>query len=110
MQLLSCHAGKLLKVDSDDLGAATPERSFATGLDALDRLLPNGAFARGAIHEVLWAAKNPRPLFFAALVAGACASGTDPKRSGHFSDRVAPKTQRIVWCDPRRELYPPALA
>lgn len=159
MQLLSCHAGKLLKVDSADLGAAAPERSFATGLGAIDHLLPNGILARGAIHEILWpgGSKNPRPLFFAALIARACSvrvpcsheppSTPDPAEPSsarvsmplaqgphlacsrppipppHKSNRkaagvsMAPNSSpdsssrgRIVWCDPRRELYPPALA
>jgi protein ImuA len=160
VQLLSCHAGKLLKVDSTDLGAATSQRSFATGLSAIDALLPNAAFARGAIHEVLWTGKAGRPLFFAAVVARASsvrdetatlrvpcppepskdvhrANGSSARmgmplaqgshsacsrppnaplrKSSHQTAGVsmAPggcRPGRIVWCDPRRELYPPALA
>jgi protein ImuA len=123
MQLLSCHAGKLLKVDSADLGAAAPERSFATSLGAIDRLLPNGVLARGAIHEILWPGgnKHPRPLFFAALLARAatttssCGAAVPAAPSSATSRQDARTTRmrmrgRIVWCDPRRELYPPALA
>jgi protein ImuA len=124
MQLLSCHGGKLLKVDSADLSAAAPQRSFATGLAALDRLLPNGALARGAIHEVLWGAKDPRPLFFAAWLArAACGHGRDAPPLFGRAASAAPSSRntnhaptanaagpRVVWCDPRREIYPPALA
>src|SRR6266536_591927 len=94
MQLLSCHDGKLLKVDSADLGGASAERSFSTGLKVVDRLLPGGGLGRGVIHEVLWAGKEARPLFFAAWLARAAVGGGG----------------RVVWCDPRGEIYPPALA
>ena len=95
MQLLSCHGGKLLKVDSADLAASSPEHSFSTGLAALDDLLPNRALARGALHEILWdAPRHPRPLFFAACLARVSSMKDSP----------------VVWCDPRHELYPPALA
>jgi hypothetical protein len=127
MQLLSCHGGKLLKVDSADLAASTPEHSFSTGLAAFDDLLPNRALARGAIHEILWNAPHPRPLFFAACLARFSSSNEWPTPSG-VGARIssgeaasaagssrktsrAPNTNApIVWCDPRRELYPPALA
>ena len=96
MQLVSCHQGKLLKVDSTDLGAASPGRSFSTGLLAVDRLLPAGVWGRGVIHEILWAGKYARPLFFATWLARAAMGG--PARGGC-----------VVWCDPRGEIYPPAL-
>ena len=96
MQLVSCHQGKLLKVDSTDLGAASPGRSFSTGLLAVDRLLPAGVWGRGVIHEILWAGKYARPLFFATWLARAAMG--EPARGGC-----------VVWCDPRGEIYPPAL-
>ena len=40
MQIVSSHNGKLLKTDSTELGAA--RRSFSTGLQAIDDLLPAG--------------------------------------------------------------------
>jgi len=117
MQLLSCHAGKLLKVDSADLaGAATAgDRAISTGLAALDDLLPNRALARGALHEILWDAPHPRPLFFAACLARASAprgTGYQPVSSikNKKTHGLVAHATRIVWCDPRRELYPPALA
>src|SRR4051812_41141538 len=81
MQLLSCHAGKLLKVDSADLGggATAGDRAIATGLEALDDLLPNRVLPRGALHEILGDAPHPRPLFFAACLARASA----PRGTGY---------------------------
>src|SRR3954447_7491316 len=118
MQLLSCHAGKLLKVDSADLGGAATaagDRAISTGLAALDALLPNRALARGALHEILWDAPHPPPLFFAPCLAPASAprgAGSPPVSSikNKKNHGLVAHATRIVWCDPRRELYPPALA
>jgi hypothetical protein len=125
MQLLSSHNGKLLKVDSADLGGtASVTRAFSTQLEAVDRLLPGGGLGRGVVHEVLWAmGAGARPLFFAAWLARAA---VDPARGAVRSREQqqqkktarteprppgAPKTAGcVVWCDPRREIYPPALA
>src|SRR5258706_15047623 len=95
MQLLSCHDGNLLKIDSADLGGASAVRSFSTGLKVVDRLLPGGGLGRGVIHEVLWAGKGARPLFFAAWVARAAGGQQQGGRGG--------------WCGPRGEGYPAAL-
>jgi protein ImuA len=46
---------------------------------------------RGAVHEILSGPSDGTPLFFAMLLA-ACSTGA------------------IIWCDPGRSLYPPALA
>src|SRR3954468_20291791 len=74
---------------------APPRKVFATGLTALDALLPEGGFARGAVHEVLCDPAHGQPRFFALLLArAACrAIGGD-----------------VAWSNPRRDLYPPALA
>lgn len=80
MQLISCHAGKLIRVDAPpgtEVSAAARD-GFSTGLAAIDRLLPAGRLARGAIHEVLWKPGDPRPLFFAALLASAAMRRGDP--------------------------------
>src|SRR6266567_1829597 len=61
----------------------------------LFRLLRGGGLGRGVIHEVLWAGKGARPLFFAAWLARAA---------------MGQQGGRVVWCDPRGEIYPPALA
>lgn len=90
--------------DSAELGIAAARQSFSTGLKAIDDLLPAGKLGRGVIHEVLWEGKNPRPFFFTAWlaqVAAACGFAPQPAHSDG--------TKPIVWCDPRNEIYPPAL-
>src|SRR5688572_3930385 len=118
MQLISCHNGRLL---ASALAEETLSRSkvFTTGLAAIDELLPHGGFARGAIHEVLADPKHGTPRFFALMLAR-CAAASTPGQSGV---RAAPPripdaptgangagSGAIVWCDPRGELYPPAVA
>jgi protein ImuA len=111
MQLVSCHDGKLIKVDSTGLGGLAPERSFATGLKALDALLPGGAWARGVVHEVLWEKSDARPLFFAGWVARAASAATTSSNAhGTRSVGSDSSNARVVWCDPQKEIYPPALA
>src|SRR5436309_3291067 len=69
-----------------------PARTFATGLAALDNLLPAGGFARGAVHELLSdPAVGPPPLLLGLLLARALDGP-------------------VAWSDPRREFYPPAAA
>src|SRR5438067_143682 len=87
--LISCHDGRLLTLDAVRL-RASPDRSFRTGLEPLDALAPGGAFARGAVHELLSDPKHEgRPL----LVASVLARGSSI----------------LIWSDPLNELYPPAL-
>ena len=80
MRLISCHDGKLLTLDADAPGAgvgggasavANDDRGFVTGLAALDALPPGGAFAGGAVHELLCDAAHGTPLFLAMLLARA---------------------------------------
>lgn len=92
MQFISCHNGQIQKLSSlerDSRAGGT----FITGLTDLDELLPGKAFARAAVHELLWRKEDGRPLFFAALLA-----------------RSAAGCGAIIWSDPDRMLYPPALA
>jgi hypothetical protein len=77
-------------------------RRFVTGLEAIDRLLPAGGFQLGAIHEVLTGdeaepAARPRLYRLAMTFAMTVA-------------RAAADEGAIVWCDPKRWVYPPALA
>lgn len=92
MQLISCHNGRLLTSALAEENIPRP-KVFTTGLSALDELLPHGGFVSGAIHEILSEKQHGIPRFFALLVA-----------------RSANPGGAIVWCDPRFELYPPAVA
>ena len=100
MQLISCHEGRLLTLAEARLGSGHG-RTFRTGLDALDALAPDGAFARGAVHELLWEKGTASPLFVATILA----------RSTLGSDEMGQATHgAIIWSDPHRTIYPPALA
>ncbi|HYE20230.1 MAG TPA: hypothetical protein VEA69_17410 [Tepidisphaeraceae bacterium] len=98
MKLISCHDGKLVRVEQTMLGSGG---GFVTGLSDLDALLPPGGLARGAVHDVLWDDRrgHPRPGAFAAVLARAAARSPAP------ADDLRP----VVWADPLGELYPPAL-
>ena len=102
MQLISCHDGRLLTLDEARLGGSSG-RVFRTGLEALDDLLPGGAFACGSVHELLSQPMHGKPLFAATILARGAVRG-EPGVSGPAASGV------IVWCDPEGELYPPALA
>lgn len=110
MQVVSCHNGRLYMLkqpaagetagvlDASASAAGVPVEAaapFTTGLAALDALAPAGAFARGAVHEVLSDPRHGRPLAFAMLLAKSAASQGDGA---------------VVWCDPAGTLYPPAVA
>jgi protein ImuA len=111
MQLISCHDDRLLTLESADLGADS-RRSFRTGLAALDATAPTGAFALGAIHELLSQPSNPRPLFIATLLARAALEGGGALPDSSDSNAATKDQPRsaIIWCDPLNEVYPPALA
>jgi protein ImuA len=88
--LLRTLSGAAAKLSGD---ASTEEsRALFTGLTALDTLAPGGRFATGAVHEVLSGTDTP-PFLLPALIA-----------------KTAAPFGRVVWCDSRRELHPPALA
>jgi hypothetical protein len=123
MQLLSCHNGQLHAVNVAAWGGASKQKTFTTGLSALDELLPGGAFARGAVHELLVLPSHPPPLF-AALLLARCA--IQENHRFHRLHRLKnPNSESvksvesvvhslswgaIVWCDPLHALYPPAVA
>jgi protein ImuA len=94
VQVVSCHNGKLQTLVAAELKGRS-DRTFSTGLDVLDALAPSNAFARGTIHELLFAPADGEPRFFAAVLAQ------------HAS---AKRRLPIIWSDPRGELYPPAMA
>jgi protein ImuA len=116
MKLISCHDGKLhtldtggavaRRLDRNDLtrpAAVSTTRAFCTDLKALDALSPGGAFARGAVHELLHVPGHAAPMFPAALLAK-CAADASAVAA------AAAGQNAVVWSDPNHELYPPALA
>src|SRR5438552_7786217 len=111
MQLVSCQGGTLRtlavrRLPGGGLGAvaaasssdAPVDRSFVTGLAALDALPPGGAFARGVVHELLAAPEHGTPRSFASLLARAAMMTTTATRGETvsvpaFSD---PASRRIT--------------
>jgi len=92
MQLISCHNGRILTSALAEENISGP-KVFTTGLAVRDELAPGRGFVRGAVHEILSQSPRQVPRFFATLLA-----------------RSAAGAGAIVWSDPRRELYPPAVA
>jgi protein ImuA len=99
MKLISCYGGKLHGLDASGVVAADArgqrkrDAVFRTRLDAIDSLAPGGALARGAVHELITTSSvETKPMMFAAWLA---------RCSGDAA---------VVWSDPDRELYPPAIA
>src|SRR5690242_10996244 len=109
MQLISCHSGRLQRLLGDSL-SARKDKSFVTGLEAIDQLAPAENFARGAIHELLSPAETPAPLSFALTLAGAAARLEISNFKSEISNPKSRFSSAIVWSDPRGLLYPPALA
>src|SRR5207244_11306167 len=72
MQVISCHNGRLLtSIQSESIA---PEKTFVTGLTALDDLAPGGRFMRGAIHELLVDPSEGFPRFVAMILAHSASS------------------------------------
>jgi protein ImuA len=72
---------------------------FHTRFVPLDSVAPGGAFQCGAVHELLATSADPLPASFALLLAGAA------QRAGSEDSPAV-----VIWSDPHRELYAPALA
>ena len=70
---------------------------FCTGLRAFDELAPAGTFRRGAAHELLSEPRQPAPQSVALCLALAACRRKDTCGT-------------VVWSDPTRAVYPPALA
>jgi hypothetical protein len=119
MQWISCHEGRLLTRADAQAGQPGRERAFRTGLDALDALAPGGAFARGAVHELLSMPMHGKSLFVAMVLARAAIGAADEGAPAEEDDFVREAPTRpsaskssgaLIWSDPDHELYPPALA
>jgi hypothetical protein len=119
MRLISAHDGKLLTLnDARSAGAPANDRSFSSGLCALDSIAPGGALARGAIHELLTAPEEGKAMFLAMMLVREMQNPEHrmqnenlPSKASSFTQHSAFNSPRcIIWCDPARTLYPPALA
>src|SRR5688572_24336803 len=91
MRMIAAHGGKIQMRDSGEVSAN--ELGFTTTLSALDEVAGAKAFARGAVHEILCEKGQGPAMFFATVLA-----------------RAACGDRAIVWSDPQRRLYPPAIA
>jgi len=81
--------------------AAARSGTFTTSLASLNSILPTGnlatgAFARGAVHELLHPPNHPPPAWVASQIALALIADS-------------PAATQIVWLDPTRRLNPAAL-
>jgi len=93
MRMIAAHGGQLQILNEGQVGSTTEALGFTTTLWGLDELAGSKAFARGAVHEILCEKGQGPAMFFATVLArAACGEG------------------RIVWSDPNRRLYPPAIA
>lgn len=89
MRLITCHHGRLHALLGEGAG-----EYFSTGLEEVDGLLAEGGMKRGAVHEILAERENSPGFFFAMMLARGAVDGN----------------RAIVWCDPARTVYAPALA
>src|SRR5215472_6132611 len=67
------------------------------GVAAIDRILPGGGLARGALHEILGAGGDEEDGALAAAFAAAILGRLE-------------KDGMVLWCLPRLDLYGPGLA
>jgi hypothetical protein len=137
MKIISAHNGLLQTLAGKELRADCG-RSFQTGIDLLDGLAPSAQWACGAIHELLTEPSHGMPRFVATMIARGATRGAtrgeneDPSfsrgarpaldvdrgttsRAGQaprLNEKAQSRTSQgvVIWSDPHRELYPPALA
>src|SRR5436305_1297694 len=92
MRMIVAHGGQIQILNAGE-GVSATELGFTTTLGPLDVVAGPKAFARGAVHEILCEKGQGPAMFFATVLArAACGEGA------------------IVWSDPERRLYPPAIA
>src|SRR4051794_2460664 len=94
MKLISCQNGRLLTSLKSEADVTAHNDVIPTGFSALDSIAPDGGFARGAIHELLFEPAHGAPRLLSIMLA----------RAIHRSIG-----QAIVWSDPQQDLYVPAI-
>src|SRR5712664_1756696 len=76
-------------------GSASHRTVLPFGISAIDRHLPGGGLALGALHEV----------------AGGGNSAVDGAAAALFTAGIAARTQgQVLWCVARQDLFAPAIA
>src|SRR6266404_2991064 len=83
--------------------AATVHGVLPFGVAAIDRVLPSGGLARGALHEILGASGDEEDGALAAAFAAGIVGRLAAQRSLGGDGMV-------LWCLPRPDLYGPGLA
>jgi protein ImuA len=79
--------------------AAATHRVVPFGIAAIDRVLPGGGLARGALHEILGAGGDEEDGALAAAFA-----------AGILGRLAATGDGMVLWCHPRPDLYGPGLS
>ncbi len=88
-------AGLRERIQRLERGAARHKSVLSFGIEAMDRHLPEGGLALGALHEV----------------AGCGKDAIDGAAAALFTAGVAARTQgQVLWCVARQDLFAPALA
>src|SRR6266436_2753293 len=96
--------------------AATVHGVLPFGIMAIDRALPGGGLARGAVHEILGASGDEEDgALAAAFAAGMLGRLVSPTSLSPLKGGEGLKTVHIsppgmvLWCLPRPDLYGPGL-
>jgi protein ImuA len=95
--------------------AATVHGVLPFGIAAIDRALPGGGLARGALHEILGAGGDEEDgalaaAFAASIIGCLGTSPTSPSLSALGGGEGRGEVGAILWCLPRPDLYGPGLA
>jgi hypothetical protein len=115
MKLISCQNGRIFTSLQSEEEAIARQKTFYTGVDAFDELLPDGGIEQGAIHEMLSMPEHGSARTFAFFLASSGSLSLrerEKKQTPHpdpLPKREGTNAGAIIWADPDSELYPPAL-
>jgi hypothetical protein len=92
--------------DNGKLRVQSDRTVTATGI--ADPLIPGGMLAGKALHELLYRPGDghPPPIYLALLVAK---EATKKPAADSAGTGATPAGNAVVWFDPQRKLYPPAI-